>query len=292
MPQQRMLELNCLARGISDIERSSGWVWGVTVKEPAPVAVNSPEDFVQFIHDVESTRFQFNLRPESDSEFYKLPRDENSACEFLLHHGVFRERDLDDQRGFPKQIREYWSKTERKGNKPFALRLADLWDEQAEFRDFLMIVRSLSMKNIQEADKLASKVLSKIILGQENPKGLVDLGLFRTDLGVFSKAALRGPFSDQLAKAAVRLDFREGVILPSIFTLYALPGLYAQVWKRFLDRKPLALCARCGTPFAFTRPGKIHCSAGCKNAAKQRRYRDRQEKLRLQSTKRMHGGKK
>jgi hypothetical protein len=96
-------------------------------------------------------------------------------------------------------------------------------------------------------------------------------------LGVMSELAFAGPFSDQFQDANISLELRQDTVLPSIYTWCVLPGLYAHVWKGLLDQKPWAPCAKCEKYFIVTRPGRNHCSFACKNAAKQHRYRQRQQ---------------
>jgi hypothetical protein len=287
-----VLQLNCLARGLSKIEHSSEWVWGLTFGEPAGRGTNDlkkyPETLMKIVEDFKATRFQFNLPPESAEKFFKLRADENSACEFLLNYGVLREQDLHPQRNFPKQIQRFWSEALRKELKPFALPLADIWNEQAQFKAFINIGGLLSAgvrDNLERTAKIkrADELAIRLLFGIPNPEGVAGRGLW-------SKMALWGLFSDKLDNPAVRLDFREGAVLPSIYTLYALPGLYAHVWKHFLDQKPWKPCAKCGRLFVVTRPGKIHCSVGCKNAAKQQRYRERHTEP--EQSKRRRGGKR
>jgi hypothetical protein len=277
MPQQRMLELNCLARGISDIETSSGWVWGLAVNEPPEIIVRDfRKDILKFVADMAATRYQFKLPLESAERFLNLRRDDNSACGFLRAFGVFREHDLKFQKAFPKQIRTFWADAVKKKKTPFALSLSDFWSEHNDFRAFLNIgmfwaqassKNSLDRKaNLQNADNIAGRV----VWGIDIPAGLGEPGLL-------SQIAMRGPFSDKFNGAAIRLDLRDETVLPSIFTLFSLPGLYSHAWKAVLEAKPFGACANCGKFFIVTRPSKTHCSFACKNAAKQVRYRRRQK---------------
>jgi hypothetical protein len=272
-----MLKISCSGMGISKLNSSSEWIWGLAVDKPAPRKLEDHQGLIKFANDLQATGFQFDLPEESVERFFNLRVDEDSASEFLAAYGVFRNQDLRTQRDFPKHIRKFWSSAEREKMTPFALRLADFRSEQDFFKGFINVggllsaaegSRAARIAKIKDADACARA----LILEDSIPKESIGRGA----PGAMSRLALSGPFSDKLDDAAIRLEFREGAVLPSIFTQYALPGLYAHVWRSFLNHRPWAPCAKCGKLFVVTRPGKTHCSAGCKNAGKQQRYRDRQ----------------
>jgi hypothetical protein len=202
---------------------------------------------------------RFAVPREAGEHFFNLSTDGNSACAFLRHYGVFREHDMRPVNP-PKKMREFWSGALKKKQIPFALPLADFWKEQNEFR---MFVRMSGLLNREGKDSERSQ---NVRLANELAETLGFVGAGR---------AVQMLVADKLNGAGISLEFENGSILPSIFTQYVLPSLYAHVWYSFLSRQPWAECLKCGNLFVVNRPGKSHCSLGCKNSAKQRRYRER-----------------
>jgi hypothetical protein len=281
-----VVHINCSAQEILKIEHSEEWVWGLTAKpsRAADRVVRFAQTGELLKHLAEFSRprspemrraivggesvvrrwlgrtlHRFAVPREAGEHFFNLRTDGDSASEFLSQYGVFREQDMHPV-NLPKKIRAFWSGALKKKQIPFALPLAAFWNEQDEFKTFLKISALLNregkdterFQNFWRANELAETL------------GFVGCG-----------RAVQMLIADKLNGAGISLEFENGTILPSIFTQYVLPSLYVHVWYSFLTRQPWAECLKCRKLFVVNRPGKRHCSTGCKNAAKQKRYRHR-----------------
>jgi hypothetical protein len=277
------IEVNCLGRGIAEIHSSDGWVWGLAV-DARPKPVMNQQGFVAFLEDLEARRFQFSIAEEAMKQFYQLPNDEFAATDFLRQYGVFREADLKMQ-PFPKPLQRFWKDAVRQGVTPFALRLSDFWEQHSGFKDVAQIIGLLAKKDSQQLENIerADALGGVLVWNRKIPSHVLGRG-------ALSKEALWSAFHHSIPGAEINLSFKERTVRPQVWVHYALPGVYAHLWSKFVHGQSIGMCARCGRLFVVNRPGKVHCSINCKNAAKQQRYRNNL-KSKLQ-TKSRRGGRR
>src|SRR5690242_6240937 len=100
------IKLNCLARGVKELEYSDGWIWGVAVGTPEP-GLGTLSDLKKYLDHISASRFQFPLPAETLGAFSELKCDTESVREFILQYGILRETNFAERTDLPRHIKSF-----------------------------------------------------------------------------------------------------------------------------------------------------------------------------------------
>jgi hypothetical protein len=157
------------------------------------------------------------------------------------------------------------------------MRLEQLPDnsDRQEFQGVLALLGALN-KN----DQLAIANACELFLNDDDPL-IVALTKASASMNEnYPKDELKRRISKHLKGARLVLWQKGEQLLPAIYCPHMLCALYVRTLFSAIGARRLAICPRCGEPFAQERPNQEYCSIRCREAHRVARFRERQKSKR------------